>query len=537
MSVPITTAAFDLWSRACVQALGAARNEIDALNVFPVPDSDTGTNVFLTFEAAASAVAGPVRDQAPLPVCVSAYVDGALLGARGNSGVIMAQLLRAMFGSLISVSDELRPHDVALALTRASDAAWAAVGSPVEGTILSVARAAAEAAVTAAGEGRDVEQTLSLLAAAARAALARTPSQLARLARSGVVDAGGRALVVVLDTTEHVLTGRWVAPSGTTSISPPVVAAPVVADDLDPDGPAYEVMYLLEAADEQIPTLRDTLAPLGDSLVVVGGDSLWNVHVHVDDVGAAVEAGIAVGRPYRIAVTHFADQEARSGGERRGGRTVVATAAGPGLAALYRQAGARVLELAVGDDLSVQTVLAAIAAAESGDVIVLPNSRDYVPVCHAAASRAREDGVRVSVVPTDTQVQGLSALAVHQPGRPFEDDVIAMTSAAGHTHHGAVTIAREAGMTMAGPCAAGDVLGVVDAEFAVVGSDLAQVAIDVVARLMTGSAELVTIVTGEGCDEQVAERIGVAVRHTSPYLDLAVYDGGQQRYPLLLAVE
>ncbi|MGH3423242.1 MAG: DAK2 domain-containing protein, partial [Nocardioidaceae bacterium] len=295
-----------------------------------------------------------------------------------------------------------------------------------------------------------------------------------------------------------------------------------------------------------------TLRDLGDSLVVVGGERLWNVHVHVDDVGAAIEAGITAGRPYRIAVTHFADERrgtvragaedgiadgSEDGADRPATRAVVATAAGPGLAALYREAGADVLEFRVGDDLSVSRMLDTIAATSAREVIVLPNSTDYVAVCEAAASRAREDDVRVSVVPTHTQVQGLSALAVHQPGRAFDDDVIAMTSAAGHTHHGAVTVAEEAGITMAGPCRPGDVLGVVEGEFAVVGHDQTEVALEVLSRLMSGSAELVTIVAGEGVDPGTVGRLEESVRASRPDVDSVVYDGGQQRYRLLLAAE
>lgn len=538
MTVSITTAALEEWSRACVQALGVARAEIDALNVFPVADNDTGTNVYLTFEAAAAALAEPMRDEASLPQCAKTYVDASLLGARGNSGVIMSQLLRAMFRALVRARGELRPEHVADALTQASRAAYAAVGEPVEGTILTVSASAAEAAVRAAEEGLGVEEVLSAAAREARAALARTPDQLDRLCKSGVVDAGGRALVVVLDTTERVLTGRWNPEEATPGTS--TIPVPIETGDLDADGPAYEVMYLLDAEDDSIPPLREALGGLGDSLVVVGGERLWNVHVHVDDVGAAIEAGIAAGRPYRIAVTHFVDQQ-RATRERHAGdrerRAVVATAAGPGLAALFENAGADVLEFRLGDDLTVARILDVIERTGAHDVIVLPNSSDYVAVCEAAAARAREGGMRVSVVPTNTQVQGLSALAVHQPGLGFDEDVIAMTSAAGHTHHGAVTIAEEAGITMAGPCRPGDVLGVVEGEFAVIGNDQTQVALEVLSRLLSGSAELVTIVSGADVDEAAVRALEQTVRTSRPDVDSVVYDGGQQRYRLLLAVE
>ena len=538
MTVPLTTDAFGLWARACVAALGVARAEIDALNVFPVPDSDTGTNVYLTYEAAATALSEALVGDASLDECVKAYVDGALLGARGNSGVIMAQLLRGAFGSL-ATGRELGGAEFARAFVRASDAAYAAVGVPQEGTILSVARAAAESATATAERGGDVAKVLRASASAAQVALARTPEQLEALARAGVVDAGGRALVVVFDTTERVLTGRW-QPGAELTMGTHTIAVPTLDDTLDPDGPAYEVMYLLDADDGNIGDLRQSLGALGDSLVVVGGEGLWNVHVHTDEVGAAIEAGIVAGRPYRIVVTHFAEQQATvraRHAEQQQERAVVVAAAGRGLADLFEAAGARVIEFAVGDRLPISRVVDAIRLAGARDVIVLPNGSDHIAACEAAARQARDAGTRVAVLPTHTQVQGMSAIAVHEPGRDFDDDVIAMTAAAAQTRHGAITIASESGITMAGPCRPGDVLGVVDAEFAIVGDDMHTVAMQVVQMLMSGSAELVTLVTGDGADPAMAAALRRSIRQLRPDVDTVLYDGGQGRYPLLLAVE
>ncbi|MDN5854607.1 MAG: Dak phosphatase, partial [Actinomycetia bacterium] len=399
----------------------------------------------------------------------------------------------------------------------------------------------ARQAAARAREGADADGSLADVvegtAAAAREALEHTPEELERLHDAGVVDAGGRALVVVLDATEQVVTGRWngvdAGAFGTREIPTPVIDSAV-----QDGGPAYEVMYLLDAPDSAIPELRSTLAPLGDSLVVVGGDDLWNVHVHVDDVGAAVEAGITAGRPHRIAVTHFAESDRRSSTDSGPtGRAVVFAAAGPGIARLSEEAGGHVLEFVLGQRLVAADVLREMTACDAAEVIVLPNHGPYVPVCEAAATRAREAGLRVAVIPTHTQVQGLSALAVHEPGRRFDDDVVAMTTAAGHTHHGAVTIAREHGMTMAGPCEPGDVLGVIEGEFAMVGDDIVTVAFDVIERLWTGSTELVTVVRGRDCQDASVDGLLATLREKRPDVDTVVYDGGQDRYPLLLAVE
>jgi dihydroxyacetone kinase-like predicted kinase len=310
--------------------------------------------------------------------------------------------------------------------------------------------------------------------------------------------------------------------------------------DLQEDGPAYEVMYLLDAEDGAVPALRAELAPLGDSLVVVGGEGLWNVHVHVDDVGAAIEAGITAGHPHRIRVTHFAEQVAEARQRRtttRTGRQVVAVAAGPGLEKLFGEAGATVVVGGPGNRPSTGMILDAIHASGAQEVIVLPNDADSVRAARAAAQTAQgDDGIRVAVIPTEAQVQGLAALAVHEPGRPFDQDVLEMTATARHARHGAVTVAVKQAMTMAGPCEPGDVLGVVAGDFAVVGTDLETVANDVLERLLAGGGELVTIVAGDGGGE-LARRTATLVEERHPHVDVMVYDGGQARYPLLMSVE
>jgi len=533
MPLVLNADAFRAWTQLCAESLARARNEIDALNVFPVPDSDTGTNASLTFAAGAEAVAALSAD-VDLTTLVRTYCDGLLTGAKGNSGVILSQLVRACFHDLALDGGPIASADVAAAFTSASDAAWAAVGEPVEGTILSVARAAAEGACAAAGAGDDPKSVFSKAAAAARVALERTPQQLERLARAGVVDAGGRALVVVLDATDQALTGALPAPTRA-RVPVPIAQA---GDDLVEGGPAYEVMYLLEADDDAVPALRAALAPLGDSLVVVGGDRLWNVHVHVDDVGAAIEAGLAAGRPYRIAVTHFADQIARQQRERvGGGRVVIAATTGDGLADLCREAGAEVLEFTRAEPLTVERMASALAGTGADEIIVLPNNQRFVRLFEAASQDCRRNGARVAVIPTHAQVQGLAALAVHDPGLPFDDVVVTMSSAAAHTQHGAVTVATEPGMTMVGPCRAGDVLGVVAGDFAVIGSDLATVTEEVLERILSPAAEMVTIVLGEGGDRAVEQQIEEYLRQSRPDVDLIVYEGGQENYPLFLAVE
>jgi uncharacterized protein len=531
------------WCDLALNELGKARAEIDALNVYPVPDGDTGTNVYLTFESARQAILD--CDAPGLGEALRQFGRGALLGARGNSGVILSQMLRAGAEQLLR-GNPLEPGRLlADTLTLAADGAYAAVAEPVEGTILTVARAAADAAqATVPDLSDDLTQQMALVieaaATAAREALDRTPEQLETLRNAGVVDAGGRALCVIIDAAQLALTGKP-PPQYRTRLQEAPLESAVPGEpgaDLSADGPGYEVMYLLDADDAVVPQLRKQLAALGDSLVVVGGDRLWNVHVHVDDVGAAIEAGIEAGRPHRLRVTHFADQIHR-GRPLQGTNTrvIIAVAAGPGLQGLFSEAGAVALLGGTGRRRSTGEILDAIHTSGASEIVILPNDGDSIAVAEAAAQAARDDGMTTAVIPTRAQVQGLAALAVHDATKPFGEDVVTMTAAAGHTRHGAVTIAARDAMTTAGPCQAGDILGVVDGDFLLIGDELPDIAVQVVELLLSGGGEMVTLVVGDGGDESLCTTVETAITDTRPALDVLVYTGGQVRYPLLIGVE
>lgn len=540
------------WGRVALDMMGRAREEIDALNVYPVPDGDTGTNLFLTLESGIDELdALFARESAEPPDLATAFralAHGALMGARGNSGVILSQLLRGM-AERFETEQAVALHAgrapaagraLALALGTASDSAYAAVARPVEGTMLTVARAAADAAGEA---GDEIRPVVRAAASAARAALAHTPQQLDVLRRAGVVDAGGRGLTVLLDALLAVVTGERSAYRIHPYQAPTPVPVPLGPS---PDGPAeeftagpgFEVIYLLDAPDEALPALRERLDALGDSLVVVGGEGLWNVHVHVDDAGAAVEAGIAAGRPHRIRITHLervlADIAAPEPAPTRG---IVAVAHGDGLAALFADNGAHVVQAGPGRRPSTSVLVDAIRRTEAREVVLLPNDDDCHAVAGVAAQQAQADGIRVQVIPTKAAVQGLAALAVHEPGRRFDQDVVGMTAAAGATRYGALTVAVRESWTMAGVCQAGDVLGVIEGDIAVIGHDPRETGTVVVDRMLAGGGELVTLVTGAGCPAGLAATIERGLRASRPEVDVMVYEGGQDVYPLFIGVE
>ncbi|MFF8396685.1 DAK2 domain-containing protein [Streptomyces sp. NPDC016172] len=565
------------WCGLALETLGRAREEIDAINVYPVADGDTGTNLYLTVESAVAAVeavfaghaAGSEAAVGPgaaspgeptLADAARAMAHGALIGARGNSGTILAQLLRGMAQVL---ADDAAAHadgqGLRLALRHAADSARRAVAHPVEGTVLTVASAAADAAEGAEGDCGTVARAAY---DGARTALAATPGQLPVLERAGVVDAGGRGLVAVLAALVETFTGeraRWVVESACTGpsgdpharVEPAAGPAPVdgvpgaCADDgavPGQEGPAFEVIYLLEAEDAAVERLRERLDALGDSLVVVGGDGLWNVHVHVDDAGAAVEAGIEAGRPHRIRITHFGAGDVHTtGAERppreRAQRAVVAVVPGEGLAGLYTEAGATTVLARPGEPPASGELVQALRRAHAREVVLLPNDADLRHTAAAAAEQVRTEGIRVALIPTRSAVQGIAALAVHEPDRRFDEDVVSMTSAAGATRYAEVTVAERQSWTMAGICQAGDVLGLIDGDVAVIGSDVAVTAETVLDRMLSAGGEMVTLVLGDDVPDTVAEHLEGRVREGYLAVDTVVYRGGRQGALLLIGVE
>lgn len=526
------------WCAGALAGLTACRDEINDLNVYPVPDGDTGTNLVQTMEAVVEAVAA-LPAGAALSETMQAIAHSSLMGARGNSGVILSQLLRGV-AEVLGPLGSAGPEDVRSALRRAADLAYGAVAQPVEGTVLTVARSAADAASSDPGTLADVVRAAC---AGAQEALARTPSLLPALARAGVVDAGGRGLCVLLDALCAEVTGEGGGPAEPGALVPRDRSGLAAARESGSEEYAYEVQYLLDADDAGVERLKESLAGLGDSLVVVGGAGLWNVHVHVNDVGGAIEAGIAVGRPHRITVTRFDDQIARERTDVRPaavvtpGRAVVAVAPGEGLVSLFQSAGAVVVCGGPTANPSTAEILAAVQDAGRSQVVVLPNDRNVHAAASHAAAAAAELGVEVHVVPTRSPVQGLAALAVHDPAASFADDAIAMTNAASATRWAEVTLAVRDAQTMAGPCVAGDVLGLIDAEVVVIGRSVVDVAAEVVDRLLAAGGELVTVVTGSEAPPGAADELVTRIAGSRPAVDVEVHEGGQPHYPLLLGVE
>ena len=534
-------------------ALRAHQEAINRLNVYPVPDGDTGTNMALTLESVVRSVNG-ADDMAS--VC-RAIAHGSLMGARGNSGVILSQVLRGLAEAFGECPAGGGPAVVGEGLRAATEAAYSAVMRPVEGTILTVVKAASEAASQSGATG--MADLLDAARNAAAQALERTPDLLPVLKQAGVVDAGGAGFLLLLDAFLHVVDGRPLPP-------PPVATGPVVgAEDAGREavaaeaggGPGgksiadlrYEVMYFLEAPDETVPAFKRVWAGIGDSIVVVGGGGLWNCHIHTDDVGAAVEAALDCGRPRNIRVTDLLDQVDEERWVREAAdlpaepeppaepvpTAVVAVATGDGVGRIFTSLGVHRI-VAGGQSMNPSTaqILEAVEAAPADEVVVLPNNRNIIPVAEQVNGLTEK---RVEVVPTTGIAEGFAALLEYDPEAPGDENAKAMAAAAGRVVSGEVTRAVRDSVSDAGPIRAGDWLGLSSARIEVVAPTLAEAVTGLLGHLLGGRHEIVTVIEGDGATAAATRRITEWVAEHRPDVSCEVHHGGQPLYPYLLSIE
>ncbi|WP_243654689.1 DAK2 domain-containing protein [Nocardia alba] len=636
-----------VWARGCRTDLELRRAEIDALNVFPIADADTGTNLLATMRAAVATAERAVLD-GPDPTSHSvaqALARGATTGARGNSGIILSQVLRGIAEAV--VAGPLTGVRLQEALLRSAVLVRTGLSAPVEGTILTVLDRAAAAAAEVT-EPSLAEVARAAAEGAARA-LSRTPTQLGVLRAAGVVDAGARGLLVLLDCLVAEICGEVPARvrytrgqradhgphrrpddvDGATRVSPHprpddvdgVTRVAPISGDIDhdrryegaatavPDGgerrlpdtrddhehrdrdadPHFEVMYVISGTDETAAGgLRDRLAVLGDSVVVVGdGDSTWSAHVHCRDAGAAIEAGLAVGTVTSIRIESFAvtaphndrheagidgfatrqgadnaaqrssgagdglPRAADSGvvsatadaptgppfGDREGlaDRGVLAVAAGAAAARLFEDAGAVVLR---GDrQVDSSALLTAIRRMPHREVLVLPNGALPAQELVAVGVAARDGSRDVLLLPSASMVQGLAALAVHDRGRIAVDDAFAMSEAAATMRWGALRAARVRALTMVGMCSPGDGLGLVGQDVVVIDPDVVGAGRILLDRMLGLGGELVTLLMGADTGAELAQVLADHVTAGFPGVEVVVYSGGQQADLVQIGVE
>jgi hypothetical protein len=543
------------WAHTAVSDLITHIDEINRLNVFPVADSDTGANMLFTMRSAlaeANAGAGADGGQGCVARVAAALSTGALNGARGNSGVILSQILRGIADVTATAAaasgGELAHIDAATlgaALRRGVELVIASMGGEeVPGTIVSVLRAAAEAVAECADEG--LAAAITAAGDAAVVALEKTPEQLDVLANAGAVDAGGRGLLVLLDALRCTVAGQ--APARTVyELSPRAPQPEVPAAQ---PAPQFEVMYRLDDCDAAAAdALRDSLEELGESVAIAQAatpesDTLecYSVHVHTDDAGAAVEAGLVAGRLSRIVISALSSGGAGlpAGGWTRE-RAVLAVVDGDGAAELFSGEGACVLQPDPDAAISAHQLMRAVVDTGAAQVMVLPNGYVAAEELVAGCTAAIGWGIDVVPIPTGSMVQGLAALAVHETDRQAVDDGYTMARAAGAARHGSVRIATESALTWAGRCQPGDGLGIAGDEVLIVAADVAGAAIGLVDLLLASGGDLVTVLVGVGIAEAEATAMGDTLqRHVHdnhPGTELVTYRTGHRGDVLLVGVE
>jgi len=528
---------------------------INRLNVYPVPDGDTGTNMALTVESVLGDLAA-LGDGADLAATCKAISHGSLMGARGNSGVILSQILRGV-AATVADAGQLDGAALTTALATASKAAYGAVMKPVEGTILTVVRVAAAGAASV--NGAPLVQVADAAAAAGRRALASTPELLPVLAEAGVVDAGGSGFLLLLDALLHIADGRPMPePADVDSIDVNITTLSDVADHAhaqdeahgDVSGLRYEVMYFLEAADDTIPAFKHVWAGIGDSIVVVGGDGIWNCHIHTDDIGAAIEAAIDCGRPRNIRVTDLLEQVEEERWVRESGSeavpdarpslepvttAVVAVSTGEGVRRIFHSLGVqRIVTGGQSMNPSTADLLAAVEEVLADDVVILPNNKNIVPVAEQVQGQTTK---RVRVVPTRGVAEGFAALMAYDPAAPGDENEAEMREAAEHVVAGEVTRAVRPSSCELGPIAEGDWLGISREGIRSIEKELSDAATALLADLLTGDHEIVTLIEGEGANAGATRRITEWVAEHHPDVSCEIHHGGQPLYPYYVGIE
>lgn len=539
-------------------AVKAHSGAINRLNVYPVPDGDTGTNMARTLEAV---VAELESAPAEMDATCKAISHGSLMGARGNSGVILSQILRGMVSVMgESTQGTVDAQQMSAALTRAATAAYEAVLKPIEGTILTVVRESAEAAATAAGGGATLSATLNAARSQGRDALARTPELLPVLKDAGVVDAGGAGFLLLLDAAIHVVDGEPM-PEPDESAGPSAEQLEAVALRHHSDGSVdvselrYEVMFFLDLEDSLANDFKAAWGSIGDSIVIVGGEGLYNCHIHTNDIGAAIEAPLLLGgRPKQIRVTDLFEEVAEEHAAREaelgaplGSRTstsslppvtcaVVAVASGDGLGELFGQLGVHGV-ISGGQTLNPSTaeLLSAVEHMNARQVVILPNNKNIIPVAQQVDALTTKE---VRVVPTCSMPEALAALFSYDPEASAESNARAMSASAESIATGEVTQAVRDTKTDAGQVTTGDWIGLVRGDGIVsIAGTLVTASTQLLEQLIDEDRELLTVITGQDAVSAQTDQIVAWVQENRPDVSVEVHAGGQPLYPYLFGVE
>jgi DAK2 domain fusion protein YloV len=524
--------------QASLQWLGQHTGVINSLNVFPVPDGDTGTNMFLTLQAAYTEIKDQPDQQAS--AIVQRASRGALMGARGNSGVIFSQILRGMAQGLEGKED-FGSVEFAQALREGSKVAYQAVIKPVEGTILTVIREVSEQAVDVASQLSDLRELMTFIVHAAQESVARTPSLLPVLRDAGVVDAGGQGLYVALEGMSRYLQGQ-------TLISDQALSEAVDLQAAQPEreGYGYDVQYVIEGHDLDVERIRAGVAALGDSVLVVGDSSAVKVHVHTPMPGDPLNFGATHGSLSRVIVENMQEQYhdfimgqagpvIQRAEEPELAIATIVISPGPGLDKLFESLGGNVI-IPGGQTMnpSTEQIVEAIQSARSQQVIILPNNSNIIMAAEQAQALSDK---HVRVIHTKSVPQGVSALLSYNFNADLDNNARAMERSAQEVRTAEITTAIRDVRVNGLDVREGQIIGLVDGELTTVGADLDEVVFDVLRQMEGDEAEVLTLYYGETVSSEDSQILAEKIEAQYPEAEIEVVDGGQPHYHYIMSAE
>jgi DAK2 domain fusion protein YloV len=523
--------------QASLQWMGQHTAVINSLNVFPVPDGDTGTNMFLTLQAACQEI--EERPDRQVSAIVQHASRGALMGARGNSGVIFSQIMRGMAQELEGKED-FSSIEFAQALQMGSKVAYQAVIKPVEGTILTVIRELSDEAAGVASQLSDLRELMTFIVHTAQESVARTPSLLPVLREAGVVDAGGQGLYVILEGMSRYLQGQTLL--GDKALSDAVDLHTVQPEEA---GYGYDVQYVIEGQDLDIAQIRADIAAMGDCPLVVGDNTAVKVHVHTPTPGDPLNYGANLGSLSRVIVENMQEQyqdfilgQASPVHPEEEAELDVATVVvspGPGLTKLFRSLGGHVI-IPGGQTMnpSIEQIVQAIEDARSQHVIILPNNSNIILAAEQAQALSDK---RVRVIHTKTVPQGVSALLAYNYSAGLDDNARAMERSSQEVRTGEVTTAVRDVRVNSLEIREGQIIGLVDGELTTAGLDLDEVVLDVLQRMGSDEAEVLTLYCGETVTQESAQALAERIEAHYPEAEVEIVDGGQPHYHYIMSAE
>ena len=541
--------------------LGRNIEVLNSLNVFPVPDGDTGTNMALTMQAAVKQVAA--LQGRPAAEVASGVSHGALMGARGNSGVILSQILRG-FAEGIAGKDRITARDYAAGLAAATTTAYRAVLKPVEGTILTVIRELSVGAQTAAEERDEFGYVLAETAIAARESVARTPTLLDKLREAGVVDAGGQGLYMIMDALSRFAAGEDLSASEVAEAGDAPKQGDLGQPYVEHGEYGYCTNFMVSGGGWDFDQVRERIAAMGDSAVIVGDDNLVKVHIHTEMPGSVIDYACGLGSLSQISIANMQDQHDEfiemhvdmpggSSGQMRDNGTsatpdmddapsaaqgriaVLAVASGPGIVKTFKSMGATgIIEGGQTMNPSTEDLLKAIEKVPQDEVILLPNNGNIIPSARQTQSLTTK---KVAVVPTDTMPQGMAALIALNFDASLEENASTMQAAALQVQTGEVTRAVRDATVQGIAVKSGDVIGLLNNALVATGSNSDEVGVDLLERMGAEELEFITIYSGADLEDEAAHLFRAQVQERYPNAEVELVHGGQPFYDYIISAE